>query len=759
MRTICIRVAFLMLLSAAVVSGCGRSEKVPGTQALHPKLAMKPVPVGLGVNIHFYAGTEQDWRMLRAAKIGMVRMDVSWTRGEPKPGQYNFADYDTLLSRLERLGMRLLFILDYGNLNYGNLPPTTDTALEASVRFVTALAKHFAGRHIIWELWNEPNLPRFWPPRPDVDAYVRWCKAVVPAIRAQDPQACIIGPATSRVDLEFLEACFKRGYLKLVDGVSVHPYRGADRGPETVLPEYEDLRTVIAQYTPADKNIPIVSGEWGYSTTWMPRDLQGRYLPRQWLVNLSARVPISIWYDWHDDGQDPKDPEHNFGTVTWDYKPKPAYVAMRTLTRELAGALPAGRLPVGSEKDFVLAFRAADSTARLALWTTGSPHVLDLGSGLRVTRAVDHLGRPVDIQTRPTAKLHLTDAPLYLSLASPLPDWLQLSLSASAVTRDEAGELLRQLATSGGADRVGSLGQTLTAALRSEDVRLRRTAWSAVVGLLERVRLSEEATVRLAKQAFQADLATTDKAKLVYLLSRRAPLHAQALVRSLPDDAGLQRAKASFSFQVAYLLAEAGKTREAEAALLEGLQGSSERHFAGRVARILSECDSTFETKVPRLANQAGFITNWWVAGPFPKAPNRRFFPELRFDTTDVRGEASWRKVRVNNLWGVLDFGEIYGKKPGVAYARAQLDLPEEKACVLKIGSNDGVVLFLNGERIHKKLVPRALTVDQDLVLAKLRKGKNVLLAKVVNEGANWQLCVRVCDANGRPINLHGQVY
>lgn len=42
-------------------------------------------------------------------------------------------------------------------------------------------------------------------------------------------------------------------------------------------------------------------------------------------------VPLSIWYDWHDDGQDPKEKEHNFGTVTWDYQPKPAYLAAQTL--------------------------------------------------------------------------------------------------------------------------------------------------------------------------------------------------------------------------------------------------------------------------------------------------------------------------------------------------------------------------------------------------------------------------------------------
>jgi polysaccharide biosynthesis protein PslG len=46
-------------------------------------------------------------------------------------------------------------------------------------------------------------------------------------------------------------------------------------------------------------------------------------------------VPISIWYDWKNDGPDLAEREHNFGTVTHDLQPKPAYTALQTLTKEL----------------------------------------------------------------------------------------------------------------------------------------------------------------------------------------------------------------------------------------------------------------------------------------------------------------------------------------------------------------------------------------------------------------------------------------
>ena len=50
-----------------------------------------------------------------------------------------------------------------------------------------------------------------------------------------------------------------------------------------------------------------------------------------------ALVSFSIWYDWRNDGSDPQNMEHNFGTVTFDRQPKPAYRAMQKLTEALGG--------------------------------------------------------------------------------------------------------------------------------------------------------------------------------------------------------------------------------------------------------------------------------------------------------------------------------------------------------------------------------------------------------------------------------------
>ena len=394
-----------------------------GAGHVHPTLRMMPVPAGVGVNIHFYKGNAKDLSMLAGAGVGIVRMDVSWGGCEKTPGQYDFSQHDQLISDLERRGIRVLFIIDYGNQHYDKgLAPHSDACRAAYARLCAALARRYAGKKILWELWNEPNIG-FWKPKPNIDDYMAWCKAVVPAIRKADPTACIIAPATATIAMPFLEGCFKRGLLDLVDGVSVHPYRSPRSGPETVLREYKRLASLIRRYGPAGRAIPILSGEWGYSTTEMPRALQGKYLPRQWLTNMAYDIPVSIWYDWHDDGRDPKEREHNFGTVTWDYKPKPAYVAMKTLIAELRGYLPAGRIDVGDEESFVVAFRRGGDF-KLAVWTAGRDREIDIGPGIKVDGAVDHQGKLVDVPPGP--RQPVTDGPRYLTLSPPVPAWVRI---------------------------------------------------------------------------------------------------------------------------------------------------------------------------------------------------------------------------------------------------------------------------------------------------------------------------------------------
>jgi polysaccharide biosynthesis protein PslG len=406
-----------------------------GAQAADlPELVL---PQGVGVNTHFTRGHERDLDLIAAAGFKFIRMDFGWGGTERRKGEYNWADYDELTANLEKRGLRAIYILDYSNPLYEETvvsknpitgkehkdvaSPQHLESVAAFARWAAASARHFAGRRIIWEIWNEPNIS-FWKPKPDVAQYTALALATAQAVRQADPQATIIGPATSEVPVNFIEELFAAGMLAHLDAVSVHPYRSYKKGPETAAEDYAKLRALIEQHapTPAKKRMPIISGEWGYSTftnKGVSLEVQAAFLIRQQLANLYAGVPISIWYDWKDDGPDLAEREHNFGTVTTDLRPKPAYLALQTLTRELSGYRIEKRLAAGGTNDFVLLL-SKGAERKLVAWTTGEGHTVTMGGmKFRSANSIRANGRSADAELeQDRLSLTLTLMPQFVTL-------------------------------------------------------------------------------------------------------------------------------------------------------------------------------------------------------------------------------------------------------------------------------------------------------------------------------------------------------
>ena len=177
------------------------------------------LPAGAGVNIHFVTEHEQDLDLIAAAGFKFVRMDFGWEAIETRKGEYHWDDYDQLLANLDKRGIRAILILDYSHHLYeetvtspdplnghprrATASPRHPESIAAYARWAAASAKHFHGRHVLWEIWNEPN-GDFWSPKPDAEQYTALALAAAKAIREAEPDANIIGPASSGFPWEFL---------------------------------------------------------------------------------------------------------------------------------------------------------------------------------------------------------------------------------------------------------------------------------------------------------------------------------------------------------------------------------------------------------------------------------------------------------------------------------------------------------------------------------------------------------------------------
>ena len=422
----------LVLLGISIFTSAG--------QSVSPDKFGPDNKINAGINIHFTTGHEKDLDMIASAGFKFIRMDFAWQSTEREKGVYDWSAYEELTANLKKRGIRALYILDYSNALYedqveskdpltgkiekNTASPRKPESVEAFAKWASAAVKHFRGNNIIWEIWNEPNI-FFWRPAPDVANYNKLALATCKAIKAVVPEAVIIGPATSQLPLPFIESFLTSGVMEYIDAVSVHPYRRYSLSPETAVDDYKKVDELIKKLTPEGRSlIPVISGEWGYntSTRGVSPETQAAYIVRMQLSNLLYGIPLSVWYDWKNDGPDPDEWEHNFGTVSADLKPKPAYIAISTLNEQLGAFTFIKRMEIKNPNDFVLLFRDEKGKHKISAWTTEVPHsvtVEEIKPDAATLTGSDWSGSAVQIRTdQKKLLLELTPYPQYITLPS-----------------------------------------------------------------------------------------------------------------------------------------------------------------------------------------------------------------------------------------------------------------------------------------------------------------------------------------------------
>ena len=375
-------------------------------QNISSGIPAKVIPDGMGTDIHFVVGGST-WAyrqnvaangdnsvnlhmldMIKAAGFKFIRMDMFWEYCEQQKGVYTWWPYDTLVKELNDRGIRALFTLGYNDTLYAsstNSAPIDSINVAAFAAFAAAAVKHFEGNHIVWEIWNEPNNTINWLPIHNALQYANLVIAASKAMRKVDPNATIVAPAMAGIQLDVLDSLFQAGILNYINGVTLHPYRDnppPPELPETVGPDFKNVRALIDQYEPPGDTIPIISGEWGYSTTSLStgvsRQTQADYFVRMQLYNLYSGVPLTMWYDWKDDGKNLDKIGQNRGFVDYYLIPKPSYIAATVYSRELSGYQVSYRYDNGIPSDVILVLKNSQDSVKVAAWTEGFPHQVTL---------------------------------------------------------------------------------------------------------------------------------------------------------------------------------------------------------------------------------------------------------------------------------------------------------------------------------------------------------------------------------------------
>jgi hypothetical protein len=294
----------------------------------------------IGVNVHRIR-VNASLDLAREAGFRFVRTDLLWERVE-RGGQYRFLAYDALMNALEARGMGALLILDYGHPDHGGKVPRTAEDVAAFGRFAEAAARRYKGRDVRYEIWDEPDIMQFWPPKPDAGEYAALLREAVSAIHRADPAAKVVSGGVSRLDLKFLRKAIEPGLAAELSAIGVHPYPKGS--PEKIGPELEKVRE-WARHSFGER-LEIWDTEWGYSSTNSAegRLLQAQLAVRELLTVWSVGFPLGVWYDLQDDGADAENPEQNYGLLDVNGAPKPAMQAVRTVMTAVSGRRYAGTI-------------------------------------------------------------------------------------------------------------------------------------------------------------------------------------------------------------------------------------------------------------------------------------------------------------------------------------------------------------------------------------------------------------------------------
>jgi predicted esterase len=117
-------------------------------------------------------------------------------------------------------------------------------------------------------------------------------------------------------------------------------------------------------------------------------------------------------------------------------------------------------------------------------------------------------------------------------------------------------------------------------------------------------------------------------------------------------------------------------------------------------------------------------------------------------------GGAAWRRA-LSGASGdseILDFFQQFGyAESSVAYLHREFDAGKGGAWALRMGSDDGLKVWVNGRLVYANHVHRPLVVGEDLVVVDMEPGINRLLFKVDQGNGSWSFSFSALPAAAMP--------
>jgi Big-like domain-containing protein/hemolysin type calcium-binding protein/putative glycosyl hydrolase len=305
---------------------------------------------------------------IQRAHVRTMRYLFSWASVQPKQCCFNWGSQDKLMGRLVAHGIRVVPAL-WGSPSWAETYPARPPIdkLTAWQTFLKAFVGRYGPGGTYWphfrikypgktplpvhayQIWNEPNLRKYWIPYPDPTQYGKLLKASSVAIKGKYPKAQIVlGGTPGYGDTnawDFLSRLYDQvaGVKSYFDVAALHPYGSTRDKVKTEIEKFRDAMTSHGDGATPLWITEIASGSARAADGGLNKGLQGQATMlkgtyKMVLANRNAwNVQRLFWYHWRDPLK-----SHatgctfcaTAGLLNHDYSAKPALSVFKSFTAE-----------------------------------------------------------------------------------------------------------------------------------------------------------------------------------------------------------------------------------------------------------------------------------------------------------------------------------------------------------------------------------------------------------------------------------------
>jgi hypothetical protein len=267
-----------------------------------------------------------EWGLMAASGVENVRVAFDWRAAQPSEGgPIDFSATDAAVVAAAQQRLPVLPVVhrtpDWAAARPLDGAASAPQGTAAYTRFLTALVGRYGPAGSLWaerpelprvpirdwQIWNEPNLTRYWTTQPFAKPYVKLLRASRRALRAADPGSRTILAGLPNESWIALRKVYKAGGRGTFDAVALHPYTGR---PRNVIKLIEFARREMRRFHDSRKPVWLTELSWpssqgktdgapGFVTT--ERGQASRLkLALKLLTKSRRRLKLQrvVWYTW-----------------------------------------------------------------------------------------------------------------------------------------------------------------------------------------------------------------------------------------------------------------------------------------------------------------------------------------------------------------------------------------------------------------------------------------------------------------------------